>query len=93
MHQFCTACQSQGWGITKFCAALRRAFANPGATPKLLAIRGFPSEYNYTEELHLNYFTCEHSVGCSWINQRGGGSYEGYNNITDCHVNIHASFY
>ena len=51
MHQFCTACQSQGWGITKFCAAPRWAFANPVATPKLLAIRGFPSEYNYTEEL------------------------------------------
>ena len=33
-------------------------------------------------------------MGCSWINQRGGGeaSYQGYN-MTDCHVNIHASFY
>ena len=52
MHQFCTACQSQGWGITKFCAAPHRAFANHGATPKFLTIRGFPSEYNYTEELN-----------------------------------------
>ena len=33
----CMPCHSRGWGISIFCAAWGRAFANPRATPELLA--------------------------------------------------------
>ena len=36
LRGICPPCQSPGWGICKFWLPGGRAFANPGAIPKLL---------------------------------------------------------
>ena len=49
LRSICPPCQSWGGAFANFALpGGGRAFANPGAIPKLLT-RGFLSEYNYTE--------------------------------------------
>ena len=80
----------RGWALPNFVLPNVRYLPTPGPPSSFWTY--VVSHPNITTQEELTDVTLHVStVGCSWINQRGG-SYQGYN-MTDCHVNIHASFY